>query len=67
MFPQRGRWPDWRLHHAQHRAGEDALRRCGGHLPDGEDVANPAAGDGPDRGEAPMTLRFASGTNYGNT
>lgn len=45
----RGR-QDWSLHHPQHRAGEDEVRRCGGHLPDGEDAPHPAARHGADRG-----------------
>lgn len=43
-----------RVHHAQHRAGEDALRGGGGHVPDGEDLADAAAGHGADRGECPQ-------------
>lgn len=42
------------VHHAQHRAGEDALRGGGGHVSDGEDLADAAASHGADRGECPV-------------
>lgn len=48
---------DRRLHHAQHRAGADAVRRRGGHLPDGEDAADPEASHGADGGEAGRSSR----------
>lgn len=45
------RGSDRSLHHAQYRAGADALRGRGGHLPDGQNAKNPAASHGADRGE----------------
>nr|KAF6481670.1 protein tyrosine phosphatase receptor type S [Molossus molossus] len=55
------RGQDWRLHHAQHRPGADAVRGRGGHLPDGEDAADPAAGHGADGGRVPALLPGGSG------
>lgn len=46
-------WAHRRVHHTQHCAGEDALRGRGGHVPDGEDLADAAASHGADRGEFP--------------
>lgn len=53
--PSAQRWgrAHGRVHHTEHRAGEDALRGGGGHVPDGEDFADAAAGHGADRGECP--------------
>lgn len=45
------RGQDRRVHHPQHRAGEDEVRGRGGHFPDGEDAAHPETGHRPDRGE----------------
>lgn len=42
---------DRRVHHPQHRAGEDEVRRSGGHLPDCQDAAHPEARHRSDRGE----------------
>lgn len=43
---------DWGLHHAKHRAGADALRGCGGHLPNGQNAENATASNGANRGES---------------
>lgn len=40
--------PDRSVHHTQYRAGADALRGSGGHLPDGQNAENPAASHGAD-------------------
>lgn len=39
------------LHHPQHRAGEDEVRRSGRPLPDSEDTSHSAACHGADRGK----------------
>lgn len=59
LAPPAQRWgrAHRRLHHAQHRAGEDALRGGGGHVSDGEDLEDAAAGHGADRGECPSSPR----------
>ena len=54
---QRWGWAHRRVHHTQHRAGEDALRGGGGHVPDGEDLEDAAASHGADRGECSLLPR----------
>lgn len=44
---------DWRVHHPQHRAGENEVRGRGRHLPDGQDAAHPETCHRPDRGQRP--------------
>lgn len=44
------------LHHAKHRAGANALRRCGGHLPNSQNVENATASNGANRGESLQLL-----------
>jgi len=41
---------DRRVHHPQHRAGADAVRGGGRHVPDREDATDTAASHGADRG-----------------
>lgn len=48
---------DRSLHHPQHRAGEDEVRRRGRPLPDGEDASHPAACHGADRGKDDKSCR----------
>ncbi|XP_035273504.1 receptor-type tyrosine-protein phosphatase delta-like isoform X39 [Anguilla anguilla] len=58
---QCGGGADRRLHHPQHRPGENEVRGRGGHFPDRQDAEDTEAGHGADGGSVPVLLPGWSG------